>query len=709
MADELTPEVRQRLEALRAVAQRGELTSEQIQQAREIISGLDPAASILADSPSERPTSVEEITGGIISRPSMVMAGGAAGGIIGGGTTLPTGPGAIAGALAGGALGVAGASAAFDNTNDFLREIGVLATPPGTLRGFERAGEIARTAVGEAGEDLLFSAGGMSALAGLGRMGKPLLGKILGLRTEEAQRIMRTAEAQGLRIGATTAAQGRAQPISRGLSTVIGVFPWMGTVRGGIADQLRSVDRRLLTLLDNYGPNSILQGQLGIDMIEAARGSRQEFVRVSGELYGHARALSRSLGDPKIIPTQGIQSLGQEFAERRAAGTLLNDAGEPLERATADKLGDFLAGLGSLEDSISFAQWDDLNNQLRDLVGSLSKEGFDVSRAAQIRDAMLEAARSLDIRNPDIQLISDAFGEADSFFSRHIGEFQTPTAQRFGRVDRNMMRAGFEVPGTITSDEAADVVLNLRSPQAIQDLRTLVGDDVMNEAARGFLEDAFERSVPRGGAFPDADLLRTNLGFAGNRRVSDEALKEFIGPDTFENLVKISDVLGEIPDIPNASKFILRRTVLGGTKSFFTGALLFGGGGSILGSAGAGKVLALAYLARRSGAWLNDPRQLQALTRMLTDTTMTQVQRGALLGRLMDANGDVLSVGISGPPEVQTLSLADAMNHPAARLVIDFVERSQAPDITESQREAGQILRGERVAAGLQDVPSQAR
>ena len=705
---ELTPEARQRLETFRAAAERGELTSDQLRQAREIIGRINPA-SAAADAPSERATSVEQITGGIVSRPSMVMAGGATGGLIAGGAAAPSGPGAIVAGIAGGMFGAGIGSTAFDNTNDFLRAAGILDTPPGTLRGFERAGEISMNALREGGQDALFAAGGASVITGLVRVGKPLLGKVLGLRTAEAQNIMRIAEQQGIDVGATTAAQGLAGRIARGFSQVLGVFPWMGTVRSGIADQLKSVDQRLLTLLDNFGPTSILQSQLGIDMVAAAQGARQEFVRVSGELYGRARELSRALGDPKIILSHDIKVIGQEFAEQRAAGTLLNEAGEPLERATADTLGDFLASLGGLEDTISFAQFDDLSNQLRDLVGSLSREGFDVSRVAQIRGAMEEAVRSLDVRNPDIQVIAEALEAADTFFSKHISEFQTPTAQRFGRVDRNIMRAGFEVPGSITPDEAADIVLNLRSPQAIQDLRALVGQDVMDQAARGFLENAFENSIRRGEQFLDPDLLRNSLGIGRGGRISNEALKEFIGPDTFDNLVKISGVLDEIPTLPNANKFILRRTVLGGVKSFFTGAVLFGGGGSILGSVGAGKVLTLAYLARRTGAWLNDPRQLQALTRMLTDTTMTQVQRRTLLGRLMEANGDVLSVGIDGPPEVQGLSIEEALNNPAARLVIDFVARSQAPDTSGSQREAGQILRGERVAAGLQDVPSQAR
>lgn len=702
MAEELTPEIRQRLEALRESARRGELTPAQIQDASAIIRRLEGSeATSLA--PQRGPTSVEEITGGFVNRPAMEAVGGITGSLLAGGTALPTGPGALAAAAAGGALGAGAGSAAFDNTNDFLRALGVLETPPDATQGFERAGEIAVNAARAGVSDAAFAMGGVTALTGAQMAAKPLLGKILGLRTPEAQRIINMAEAQGIGVGASTVAPGVRGRVIRGLSTIIGVFPWMGTVRGGIADQLKNVNTRLLTLLDNYGPTSILQSQLGINMIEAAKGARREFVQVSSELYNHARSLSAALGDPKIIPSFDIKRVGQEFAERQAAGALLNEAGEPLERATADKLGDFLTGLSTMEDSISFAQFDSLSNQLRDLVGSLSKEGFDVSRVAQIRSAMEEAARSLDIRNPAIAEIAEAFGAADEFFSKHIAEFQTPTAQRFGRVDRNIMRAGFEVPGSISADEAADIVLNLRSPQAVRDLRTLVGNDIMDQSARGYLESAFEASIRDG--VPDAQLLKNNLGLGGPRRVSDEALKEFIGPDTFENLVKITDVLDEIPALPNASKFILRRTVLGGARSFFTGAFLFGGGGSILGSAGATKVLAFAYLARRAGALLNDPAQLQAMTRMLTDTTMTNVQRRMLLGRIMEANGDVLSIGVSGPPEVQGLTIQEALNNSAAMLSVDFVPAETNAEAMaraeESQREAGRILRGERVSESL--------
>ncbi|MGI9411542.1 MAG: hypothetical protein ACR2OV_15795 [Hyphomicrobiaceae bacterium] len=685
MAD-VTPEMRERLSRLRERISSGEMTPEQLREANVIIQQIEggPPGILVESTPERGPETIEELTGGFVGRSLFEMIGGSGGMLLAGGTTAPSGPGALVAGAAGGALGAGAGSAAFDNTTDFLRALGVLATPSDATTGFERAGEIALRA-GQAGvEDATFAAGGQVIGAGISAVGKPLIGRLLGLRSNEAQEIIRVAQQQGIDVGATTAATGLGGRAARAISNVMGVFPFMGPVREGIRGQLRDVSQRTAVLLDNFGPNATLQSQLGINMIEAAQGARQEFVRVAGDMYDQVRLLSNSIGNPKIIPTADIQSIAEELAASQRAGTLFTRDGAPIARPTDDKLGDFIEQLSNVEDAISLPQYRQLSDDLAETVSTLRAQGFDVGRVAQIRQRMEEALSAMDLRVPGAMEIADALTDANRFYSDGIVRFQNPTAQRFGRVDRNIFGAGREVPGSINPDEAADIVTNLRSADSVRDLRALVGQDVMNQAARGWLDDAFQSAIREGDEFISPDLLRRNLGLTGPNRIRREALEEFLGADTLNNVIKVSQTLDNILQMPNVNRFIARRTILGGVRSLLTGTVLFGGGaaaGGIFGKTGVVPTVAATYLARRAGAIMNDPFQMEALTRVITDTDMTNLQRRALFGRLLEANGDVLSVGISGPPEVQNLSLEDAFDNPAARFVIDFLTTEEAENL----------------------------
>lgn len=687
MAEEITPEIRTRLEQLRERIRKGELTSEELAEASDLLRRFESpeeATARTAAMAERRPTTIEELTSGFVGRPLFEATGALTGAGVAGAGAAPSGPGAIAAGLAGGALGAGAGRAAFENTTDFLRAMGVLETPPDATTGFERAGEIAIGAAQSGLEDITFAAGGQVVGAAVGQLGKPLIGRLLGLRTPEAQEIIRIAEAQGIDVGATTAAQGLGGRAARAVSNVLGVFPFMGPIRTGIRQQLENVNQRTASLLDNFGPNATLQSQLGINMIEAAKGARQEFLNVAGQMYNRARQLSNSIGNPKIIPTTDIQAIAQELAASRRAGTLFTREGAPINPPSDDKLGEFIEQLADVEELISLPQYRQLSDDLAETVSTLRAQGFDVQRVAQIRNRMEESLAAIDTRIPGALEIAEALTDANRFYSEGIVRFQNPTAQRFGRIDRNIFGAGKEVPGSINPDEAADIVTNLRSADAVRDLRALVGGDVMNQAARGWLDNAFQSAIREGDEFISPDLLRRNLGLTGPNKIRREALEEFLGADTLSNLEKISGTLDNILQMPNVNRFIARRTILGGVRSLVTGTVLMGGGGGLFGKTGVVGTLGLAYLARKAGDIMNNPRQMEALTRVITDDSATLAQRRALFGRLLEANGDVLSIGIDGPPEVQNLSLEEAFNNPAARFVIDFVsneEREQLPEI----------------------------
>lgn len=686
MAD-VSPEVRERLIALRERIQSGEMTDDERRAAGDLIRQLREQESggiIMESSAEPPPTSVADITGGFVNRPGFEAAGGTAGAVLAGGVSAPTGPGALAAGVGGGALGAAGGSAAFDALNALLREAGVLSTPSDMPAGdLDQFLQVMGRA-GQAGlSDAAFSAGGQVALAAGGQLMKPLVGRVLGLRAPEAQALIRTAQEQGIDISASTAAQGAAGRAARGVLNVLGVFPWVSRpVRAGLQRQFEQVEQRVGVLLDNLAPNATLSSQLGLDMTAAAKGAREEFVNVAGQLYDNVRMLSAAAGDPKIIPTDEIRRVAGELTERRTAGVIQTRAGEEIASPAGDPLGDFLAKLADAEDFVSVAQFRQLSDDLAETVNTLRAEGFDVSRVAQIREAMELALNSMDetlVAGGDV--IKEALDRANAFYSDGIVRFQTPTAQRFGRIDRNVFGPGREVPGTVNADQAADVITNLRSPQAIRDMRSLIGDDVVNDAARTFLAEAVEASRFPDSGFLDFAALKDQLGITGAKRINQEALREFIGPETLSDLLKVGEVTENLLKIPNVNQFVARRAILGGLGSgvrAVTGAAIVGGSaagaGAMFGDAGIITHLAGLYLVRRFTNLLANPAQLRNLTRAITDPDMALAQRRAILGRTMEIFGDQMLIEPTGSLDVDgtAATLDSLLGMEGVRFAVDF-------------------------------------
>ena len=660
---ELTPEVRQRLEALRERIEAGDMSEEELRQAGELIRQVQNAETggiPMATTMERAPTSVEEITAGFVNRPAFEMAGGTVGAVVGGGVSSPSGPGAIAGALAGGGLGAAGGSASFDALNGVLRKLGVLATPPDASQGMDQFLEIMGQA-GQAGiSDVAFAGGAQAGLALAGQLGKPLIGRVLGLRSQEAQDLITLAQRQGIDVSASTAATGTAGRVTRGAVNIFGLFPWLSSpVRRGLQTQFEQVEQRVSNLLDNFAPNATLTSQLGLDMVEAARGARGEFRTVAGELYDHVRALSAAAGDPKIIPTDDIRRVAAELVEQRRAGTALTRDGAPITPPADDPIQNFLTQLATIEDAISIPQFRQLSDDLAETVNTLRPQGFDVRRVAQLREAMELSLNSLDATAVQGgEVIVEALEAANRFYAEGIVKFQTPTAQRFGRVDRRIFGPGADLPGTMNADQTADFVLNLRSPQAVRDLRSLVGDDVMNGAARNFLEGAVESSRFADSGFLDFQALQRQLGLTGPRRIDRAALEEFIGPDTLRNIEAIGEVAENLTKIPAVNQFVARRAVLGGASSAvraLTGTALAGASaGGIMSGVGV-ETIATLYFSRRFANLLTNPEQMQNLTRVITDTDMPLLQKRALLGRTMEIFGDQVLIEPTGSLDIENM------------------------------------------------------
>jgi hypothetical protein len=621
-------------ERLQALQDSGNLPEGQLQRLGVLISSQDsippipePRLPEPRDVPEEpQPTTLPELTGGFVTRSAFEAVGGLGGGAVG----VTGGPAAPLTVLAGGGLGAAGGSALFDTVEDVLRSVGVLAQPEDQKTGIERVQEVGETALKAGVTDVAFGAGGQVVLTGL-RAAKPAVGKVFGVRSKEARAIAEQARSSGLLVGAAEA--GGAIP--KGIERVIGIFPFVSApIRKARGRIVETAERKLDSLLNNFAPNATLSSKLSINMFNAAKGARKDFLAMSGRLYDRFRDLAKDSGD--IIPTANLKAIGKAARELEEAGAISLGGQKKLAAPVRDVVNDFVKQLEKLPDSINVEQFTRLGDDLQKAFKKLAVEGVDVRALAEVKEGLEAALANIDAsKATNGAEIKGALDAANRFYSQNIARFQTPTAKRFGRVDKKVFEAGRDQAGTINADEVFDVAVNLRSAEAIKDLEKLVGKDLIRAAGRKIVESAFSKhTVIKDGAaqLPRFGDIRKTLGLVGpESRVRREALQQLLGKKNLKALDDVLLVAGKIAETPAVSSFIARRATLGGAAAIGT-AFTFGG--SVLGGSGAVGALGLTLLARHFGKLATKPEALEQMQRVILNADVELGKRRNALLRL---------------------------------------------------------------------------
>jgi len=166
--------------------------------------------------------------------------------------------------------------------------------------------------------------------------------------------------------------------------------------------------------------------------------------------------------------------------------------------------------------------------------------------------------------------------KANDFYSKAILRFETTTAGKFGRVDKNIFGPGAFKAGGINEDEVFSAVFNARSPRALADLKSLVGTNAFEQATRRFLETTFNasiKSVKNRAIRFDADGFAKKLGLD-----TDDGVKAFnamlggtkVKPKEFFEFLAVAKKAGEFA-VPDTSVFLQRRFTLGGIRNILGG------------------------------------------------------------------------------------------------------------------------------------------
>jgi len=566
----------------------------------------------------------------LFTRLGTTVAGAIAGGIAGtqAGTALGalTGPGApvaipilgTAGLLIGGGIGAFGGAQAPEAFLEAGEALGVF--EEGTRDEIGLSPEELRTvAEGEALVDIA-TGGGLTVL----RLGGRLTGKLFtGASKEVAER----AAGQGIDL---LPVQVGNRIIGRGFVTVFGRFPLLGggaiRRRGGKAEkQLKDV---ITGLVERTGPITdapMLGVKIFADATELVKKTNKYFKGKYEEVFARAEEFG-----VRVVPFETL-SKADEILKKILAETPVAVKGKgelgpgkaiaivkefieneilPLRRLKQKTFDP--EGIGILDKSgkeitrtpapfppevamQSLKQMDGLVTKIDQQIGSLEpgQKRFALSLLKQLRQASL-----MDVTTNTRGLNADEIGKAlraiDTEFSYTMSQlFDTATAKRFASVKKRGLRAiEFDEATRTPIDQLARIVVNLESPQAMDELARLVSPETLQRIAARTLDDAMQMAMKSDGFVGqlDIEIFARRLGLDGTNEARRGTIQRMLDKSgsgltaqNLDDIVEAGRVLAGF-DLPNVSSFIARRGAIGGISGVLNGVVpgiaLLGGFGA---------------------------------------------------------------------------------------------------------------------------------
>lgn len=561
---------------------------------------------------------------------SLAAIGGVGGAALGAAAGM--GPGSVPGMIAGGALGSGGGQYAGDVILNALKSMGVY--EGGQQRG---VGEMTK----RAGETAAFDAAAGMGAPVLGKMYQGAKSAALGVG-EQGLRAYREAADQGINLGLSDVA-GRSLP--RLYEKVIGSFPVMGgPLRKAFDRKIGEVEAATGRAVESIG-QSRGTAESGRELTDAARAEFEKFRVLRDDKYDRARqaAASATMGTDNL--RKQASDIVAEWDSQAVAGLSRN------EPEIVSKAREF----ANAPDTVTFPQYEGMAGELDRLMDKARTEGYRIKQGTNVANALRE----------DVQTLSDKraldfWNEAETFFKENHPRFDTTTAQQFGRVDRNIFRAGREKAGSVNADEVFSKAFDAKSPIAMRELRDVVGPEAFSNALATHLDNVIQKSmteqVVKGDAKQviSAAALSRNLGFDNPKSPQFASLQAAFNladrPDGVRALKQLVDAAAKATDrgAPNVSQFLARRGVMGGMGALESALPV----GAALGAASSGGnplVPLMGFLAaNRLSNRLADPKFLREMAVILDPKTPEEL-RDAVWKRVFPAQ--IITKGVPNPVE----------------------------------------------------------
>ena len=472
--------------------------------------------------------------------------------------------------------------------------------------------------------------------------------------------------------------------ISKGYGRVIGIFPYVGgPTKTAFSKKADFLTKTANDTLNTFGPNVTLS-KLGIDMTKASRSTFDEFRRVSSFFYDDFYKAVDNISNTPVISTQNYKKSLEKYVKLVDSGKIKGvtdprkDTIYKYAKSTSKRIPQYINATQyqALKEGIKYyanlAKKDGVNikvltgfkSSLETDLRLLTKESYQDNLLKKVYPLTNSKRKQLDpkllsdiatklkfadkvyatgLQNSMIKEIAEKEGKKkikDLVPVPGIRTFDSPTADSFKRVDKNIFGAGFETPGSLNADELAEALLRRKAgPKFFKDLKSIVGQKQFDRFVRNKLQKAYDSSL-----VPSADKQIGGLMFDPYKFEKNLGLNTEAGRDLLEEMLKGSKVTIDKLDsffniaknhaglkVPDVSSFVARRAALGGTRSLFGGVVMTAGvtTNPVLG-------IPLIFMARGTSGFLANPKQLDDVMRVLDpNSTAAQIKTTSL--KLLDA------------------------------------------------------------------------
>ena len=624
---------------------------QRLEQAEEAPSFTDKAMRFVFNTDIDDPLEFERL--------GLIVSAGLAAGQIGARTPILPGPAGLAvnpvtGALAAGLAGVTAASVAPEATLELMESLGLAA--PGTReeRGLSNE-ELRRVAQGEA----LIEVATFGLGAGI-RLGGRTIGRVASGIDESAEELAGQAAKEGVTLAPFQVGM---RGFGKGVVNVLGRMPFIGGASVAAARLGEETFKKVLDDLPHRIGPLMASSELGVRLYAQARTLVKNvdtiFQRRYEDLFLEAARTGAVVQPAGVleVASRTLKKIGERTPTKRVveevASPIVDKAGRPVrvtEEVTKQKqnaaaatelVRDFLNKEVVDIGEQSLAQADEILKKIDQAIGGAPKElRKEVNRLL----SPVKGALKGDINNIGGEL-GKKLADLDADFSETMAFlFETSTAKKFTRVRRQGLRGMVrtsEKATQVPEDKLAKILLDMDSPQAIDELSRLMDKDTFRRVGARAMANILDESMTQladGSVRMSADKLANGLGLIGRdttrKEVVDRLLRDSpLTEKTVRTIVRAAAKLTDAP-VPNVSTFLARSVTLragqGIIRALFAPLAVMGAGAA----GGAGGVLfGLTFFLGMRGmvSAVSNPTSARALNTVLNEEASNFVRRGAFL------------------------------------------------------------------------------
>jgi hypothetical protein len=550
--------------------------------------------------------------------------------------------------LTSGSLSSAAAGQVYDNINRVLRD---------DFEGFGDIDENTKNALRDFSSEFMWTSGADS-LAGVVRYFGPAgIKKLTSLGRYQSKQLQQYADDLGIKLSPIHFSN----DVTKGTSKILGVFPLINyAFKKGGKDSQTELLKWMNSFIGTYG-NTMSLNNVGINILQAAKTNKKLGGKSVEEAYKLFEKIGSKINAPIVKGNNMMALLDDEITKQAArAGdqgmseyfeTFLQVRNSPYFKDSLDDLSRILKRQGGLTITQAREYQKMINESLGEYIKKSGKTDFTNAEAS----ALLKFKEGLekDIQSIKLSDIPEEFKElggqaigalnnANNLAAKWASTFNEGVmAKAIGQGDiaykLNLGPNIYKSGATSRQKFYKNLFATMKDdPEAMVDLRKIVGDKEFDNAIGSWINDTYASSFKKGvkrdptsGSVLMGETLEANafdpfkfeksLGL--DTPQGREALTKAIGETRVSALDKFMDLAKAVEDVPvgDSSTFVGRRVTFEGMKGLTALASVGGAGmlGAGLTTGGVGAIVAGAtkiLLTFGAFDFINRPKNLKRIT-----------------------------------------------------------------------------------------------